>query len=125
MGLGDANAAVIRANTEAFIDYRPELVTLVRTAKVSDGMGGVSMGTPSPLLPQRMRMVPTKTITDQAPVRVTSDGQQVTPNWYLVGEYDANIQIGDTTTVRNHKLEVVFVSDLPDHRVVAECWEHS
>jgi hypothetical protein len=124
MPLSKIIPSVMREQTTAFIQYRPELVTLVRSAKVADGMGGVSRGTPAPLLPQRMRMVPARNVDEQAPVRVTNSGQTVTPNWFLVAEHDADIQIGDTTTVRNHKLEVIFISDLPDERIVAECWEN-
>lgn len=123
MGLGDAISSVMQVQTDHFIKYRPENVTLVRSTKVSDGMGGSTVSTSSPLAPQLMRLVPAKTVTDQAPVRVTVDGQQVHPSWYLVAMHDADVRIGDKTTVRNHKLEIVFVSDLPEERIVAECWE--
>jgi hypothetical protein len=124
MPLSNIIPSVMREQTIAFIEYRPETVTLTRFPKVSDGMGGVSQGTPSPLSPQQMRLVPAATIAQNAPVRVTTSGQTVTPSWFLVGEHDADIEIGDTTTVRNHKLEVIFISDLPDERIVAECWEN-
>lgn len=123
MGLGQANAFVLRANMEAFIEYRPESVTLTRSSRVSDGMGGFVDNAPATLPPQEMRLIPAKSVTEQAPIRVTTEGQQVSPNWYLVIEEAGDIAIGDTAIVRGHKLEVIFVSDLPEGRIVAECWE--
>lgn len=124
MPLSVANLSVMRDQTTEFIRYRAETVTLMRAPKVSDGMGGTSLGTPSPLSPQRMRLIPAATIAQNAPVRVTGNGQTVTPSWFLVGEYDADVAVGDMTTVRSHLLEVVFITELPGERVVAECWEN-
>lgn len=124
MGLENAIPAVMRRQTEAMIEYRPESVVLTRSTLASDGSGGFIQSGPSPLAPQIMRLIPARSITEQAPVRVNSDGQTITPNWYLLCEWDADIQVRDTATVRDHKLEVVYVSKLPDERVVAECWEN-
>lgn len=124
MGLADANTVVMKEATEFFIDYRQEDVVLNRPTMTPDGMGGILQTSPSALSPQPMRLVPARSITEQAPVRITVEGQRVIPNWYLVGMPDANIRVADTATVRGHKLEVVYVSAIPLERVVAECWEN-
>lgn len=124
MGLDGAIPSVMRKQTEAMIHYRPESVVLTRTTLVADGSGGFTQTGPTPLVPQLMRLIPTRSITEQAPIRVTADGQTVSPNWYLLCEWDADVEIRDTATVRGHKLEVVYVSNLPDERIVAECWEN-
>lgn len=124
MGLDAANTIVFRKQTEALIRYRPESVTIRRSVSITDGSGGFTPSVPANLAPQTMRLIPAKSVTDQAPIRLNSDGQQVTPNWYLLGKWNADIKVGDLTTVRNCKLEVVFVSVLPEERTVAECWEN-
>ena len=124
MPLDDAIEAVQRAQTKQMINYRPEFVILNRSTSIPDGEGGNVTSAPLPLVPQEMRMIPTKSITEQAPLRMTSAGQQVAPNWYLLCLPEADIRVGDTAIVRDRKLEVVFVSDLPEGRIVGECWEN-
>jgi hypothetical protein len=125
MSLDDTIEATQRAQTKQMINYRPEFVILYRSTTSPDGSGGIIRSAPSPLAPQEMRLIPVKSITDQAPLRVTSDGQQVSPDWYLLGLPEADMKVGDTTTVRGRKLEIVYVSDMPEGRIVAECWENN
>lgn len=124
MGLENVIESVQRLQTKQMINYREEDVVLSRSTFTPDGSGGTVASAPSPLSPQPMRLIPTKSVTDQAPLRMTSDGQQVSPNWYLLALPEADIEVGDTTVVRGRNLEVVYVSDLPEGRIVAECWEN-
>jgi hypothetical protein len=109
------------AQTRAFIEYRPELVVFTRKTKDDDGAGGFEWIDPVDLSAQRMRLIPTKS---SASARVTTNGQTVTPDWMLVGYPDADVKVGDTALVRGHLLEVIFISDVPTDRVIAECWEN-
>lgn len=112
-----------RAQTEALINMKPADVVLTRYTWLSDGAGGRTKGPATPLPAQRMRLVPSSTVLQEAPARVTSDGRTVTPNWLLIALPECDIHEFDTCVVLGHKLEIVYVSTSPTERRVAECWE--
>jgi len=121
--IGDRSGSVKVKQTAAFIRARSELVALSRKTKVDDGAGGYKWINPTPIPAQKMRMIPTRPVTDQPPLRTTSDGREVTPNWFLVLLPDADIQLHDQASIRGIRLEVVFITTLPEDRIVAECFQ--
>lgn len=110
--------------TDAVISQRPEDVVLVRTTEEDTSAGGTRPGPSVALLGQRGRLLPADKVTNEAPLMTTPDGRQVRPDWMILFMPGADVQAGDTTTVRGHKLEVVAVSDMPPHRIVAQAVEH-
>lgn len=110
--------------TEAFILYRPDDIVLLRAPREADGAGGVRKGAPVALAAQVGRLVATHRVPNTAPMVTTVDGRQVRPDWALVFMPDADVQAGDETTVRGHKLEIVFIQDVPTHRLTAQAVEH-
>lgn len=109
---------------QAFIDQDSSEVVIIRTEKVDDGAGGKIRQGPEPLDPQTMRLTRLTRTRGDAP-RVSADGNVVDPTWTLTARPGADIKRGDETTVNDHKLEIVFVSNEPSWVVNAECVEHA
>lgn len=79
--------------TEAFIQADATSVTLVRTAEVGNGAGGVRRGGAAPLTPQTVRLVPS---ADPAVAEAPkTDGGTRTTRYTLVAKFDANVKDGD------------------------------
>lgn len=121
MGIGDIPASLQAKQTEAFVNYRPTDVILIRTTKVADGQGGYTRDTPTPLPPQKLRLVKINRLAEI--VRMNAAGRQVSPNWTLLGDIETDMKRFDTCTVEGHKLEIVHVTDIPNDSKIAECWE--
>lgn len=101
--------AVLREQTEQFIDQNPSMVTLTRYTKVADGAGG-TRSTPTVLPPQKVRAITNRSAVSAE--RRTIGGVTVHPEVTLQCLWDANIERGDTFMVENVMMEVVWVSRL-------------
>lgn len=100
---------MMRKQTTAFIAVYPQVIALVRTAMVADGSGGVKSSGPSPLGPQTFRQITQPTNTGV--FRRTIDGEEVSPDFVLLGEWDADVAIGDWYMKDGAKHEIVYVKE--------------
>jgi hypothetical protein len=105
--------------TRSFIAADSLSLALTRTPKVSDGAGGLKNGTPATLTAQTLRLNP---LQDAVQSRTTADGKQVLPQYMLMGEYNADLDRGDTFTVDGRRYEVVFVLQNKQYQVKAEVY---
>lgn len=107
MPIAAAELAAQRRITAAFIAADSLSVVLQRSARTSDGAGGVIVGTPAPIAAQTMRLIPLRDVGSVQ--RTTADGQLVDPTYALLGLYNADVQRWDTFTLNGAVYEVVFV----------------
>lgn len=96
----------MQRQTKQFIDENPITVNLQRDSLIPDGAGGHSV-TPNPVGNQVFRMISQS--TSSAVERRTSDGQLVSPEFVLLGEYDADARNGDFYMLDGIKYEIVYV----------------
>lgn len=113
-----AELAIQRRLTAAFIGADRISVVLVRTPRVDDGAGGVSSGTPVPLPPQWMRLIPLREVGSTK--RETADGEQVTPTYALLGSHTADMQRWDEFTHGGRRYQVVFVQENRQYEIKGE-----
>jgi hypothetical protein len=99
---------VMRKQTKSFIDEYPQSIVLVRADTESDGAGGVK-STLAPLPAQTLRQITQATNTGV--FRRTIDGEEVQPDFVLLGEWDADIANGDWYMKEGAKHEIVYVRD--------------
>jgi hypothetical protein len=113
----DVELYMQRLNTDAFIKAWPEVLVLNRVLHVSDGQGGFSTTTLPPLAAQTFAVLPQN---HQLQDRITIDGQTVTPDYKLLGYYNADIQRGDWFLWRGNRYDVVYVYGNRDYETLAE-----
>jgi hypothetical protein len=100
--------ATLRKQTAEFIGYNPVIINLQRATTESDGAGGVRR-TLGPVGDQTFRKITQNTST--AVFRRTIDGQEVQPEFVLLGMHSADIKNGDWFYQDGIKYEVVYVRD--------------
>jgi len=110
-------AAVQRRLTEEFIKADGREVVLWRSVRQEDGAGGWTFGDPAPLPAQFMRLIP---LRDGASVRMTADGQEVTPAYMLQGSHGADMERWDIFELEGVRYEVVFVNENRQYQVKGE-----
>lgn len=98
-----------RKQTRAYIAADPLPVILSRSSLVRDPSGGYVRNTPTSLASQLMRLDPTA--ANNAPVRRTVDGIEISPEYVLLAEWNADIERGDWFYKSDVKYEIVFVDD--------------
>lgn len=106
-----------RRNTQAFIDADWVTITLLRAEWSSDGAGGSVKGDSVPLTPQRMRLIPSQ---DGATLRTTANGEEVAPDYTLMGLWDADIERWDEFTLNGMRYEIVFVNQNTQYETKGE-----
>jgi hypothetical protein len=116
-GIEAAELRAQRMITHSFILADANLITLYRSSTTSDGAGGTVHNPPTPLPPQTMRLIP---LSDGADERLTADGKMVRPTYMLQGDYNADLQRGDTFTTEQGRYEVVFVNENRQYQVKGE-----
>ena len=99
---------VMRKQTASFIAIYPQAISLVRAVMVPDGSGGVK-GTLSTLAAQTFRQITQATNTSV--FRRTIDGEEVQPDFVLLGAWDADVKIGDWYMKEGAKHEIVYVRE--------------
>lgn len=115
-----AELAIQRQLTAAFIKADYLVVVLNRAVWTSDGAGGEVKGPPTPLPPQRMRLIPLGSAGDGVQERVTANGEAVTPSYKLLGLYDCDMDRWDEFVVDGRRYEVVFISENRQYEVKGE-----
>lgn len=97
-----------RRISRAFIDADSRSVVLLRGAFTSDGAGGKIRGEGVPLAAQRMRLIPQE---DGATARTTAEGETATPEYMLMGEWDADMERFDEFELDGVRYQIVYVDD--------------
>lgn len=96
----------LRKQTKAFIDEEPRSIALQRKDITPDGEGGVQHTILS--LPAQIFNLITQATSAQV-ARRTMDGEEVFPEFVLLGEYNADMKNGDWFLIDGIKYEVVYV----------------
>ena len=109
---------VQRYNTAAYIDSDATDIVAIPRQRGSDGAGGLVWSNPPPLPAQRMRIV-TSTRVNQT-TRSTVDGEEVSPDFLLIGYWDADIKAGYRLLINGDLHEVVYVNADLQYEVLAE-----
>lgn len=100
--------SVLRAQTKMYIGYNPIEITLMRADTVADGAGGIKATLePIPTGAQTFRSITQN--TNNSVFRRTIDGQEVKPEFVLLGEFDADVKHGDWYYDNGVKYEIVYV----------------
>lgn len=99
---------VMRRQTKKFIAVYAQQIVLTRSEMVEDGSGGFKT-TLTPLAPQTFRQITQATNTGV--FRRTIDGEEVMPDFVLLGEWDVDVKSGDWYMKEGAKHEVVYVRD--------------
>lgn len=102
--------AICRKQTKHFINDHPESVTMTRGGgRKSDGAGGYTVTPGAPIDPQTVRLIPQDLRTGVQSRNV--DGEEVSPSYVILGEYNADIKKGDVFVKDNRNYEVTWVRE--------------
>lgn len=107
---------VEREQTQQFIDQNPLYITFTRNVRNPDGAGGGTY-TPTPLPPQKCRIVPQNRMISVE--RRNVNGAVVRPDMNVIAPWDADIMRGDTFQWQNMTMEVVWVNAI-SYEIIAE-----
>lgn len=108
--------AVMRRQTDHFIKDNPVSLVMTRGgSREPDGAGGYTTVPGDAIQPQTMRLVPQQ---EGALQSRNVDGEEVSPEYVLIGKHDADIKTGDMFVRANRNYEVIWVR--PDRRY--EAW---
>lgn len=88
--------AVNRLQTTAFIAARPINLALIPVASTKTASGGTIKGDLPARAPQTFRLIEQTTTQGNSPGRLhAGDGHQLRVVWQLLGEWDAELAVGD------------------------------
>lgn len=117
----EVELAVMRQQTNDYISWNPVDIVLHRSILVEDGEGGFepAPGSPEDIVSQTFRL-----ITQNESVNVVSqtiDGEEINPEFVLLGEYNADVKAGDWFTLADPEIvyDVKFVRDNRNYEVWA------
>lgn len=105
--MGD-DIAAMRAQTKDFIDVNPLTVVLNRNVNASDGQGG-QISTPAARPAQIMRLIVQP--ASSAVMRTTIEGEDLIPEFVLLGVHDSDMKHGDWFMRDGSKYELAYVRD--------------
>ena len=109
-------SAVLRRQTRQFIAENPTNIMITRTPQVPDGSGGVTSGDPESVGPVTVRIIEGGFPTGARSLQ----GEVETPDFVLIGEYQANIKDGDIFQYGDYTLEVERVMQDKTYKVIAK-----
>jgi hypothetical protein len=109
--------AELRRNTEWFIADDPSSIVLTPHTKTREASGGYTWVAGSPRTAQTFKLIPFSLTPDGI---VRSEGGEVR-NWtyFVVGTYDAEIEIGDTWSDGNTMYRVTGIVHANDYEIKA------
>jgi hypothetical protein len=95
-----------RRLTDKFIAYDPIDLSLTRYTKTPQADGGFKYTSPVSIAAQTFRLIPA---SDRAPEAATSSGRMVTPEYVLLGLWDANMERFDSFLFAGVEYEIAFI----------------
>ena len=102
--------SILRQQTHEFIAWNSRPITLRRPGIVADGMGGWRTVEPTPtLVPQIMRLI--TQMEGVTVVRSSLDGEEISPDFVLLGDYDADILADDWFELDDRIYDVKMVRE--------------
>lgn len=114
-----AEIRIQRLGTKEFISADPRDIVLLRTPLINNGTGGATEGTPVPLPPQTMRLIPVN--SQVSAERTMPDGRVLKPSYTLMAEVGANMMYGDTFELPDGTTgEVAYVQEKQVYQVKGE-----
>jgi hypothetical protein len=109
-------------STEAFIDENPIEIVLRRSVRTKTSAGGWAMGAPSPLPPQRVRLVALHGyLADQ---RLGPEGDITVPRFMVVGLPTVDMKRDDTFEYDGETYRINRVNTTPPWAKRGEAFEH-
>lgn len=97
-----------RRLTLGFLAADSREITIQRRPRTSDGAGGTVAGDPVSLPPQDFRLLPSE---DGATARTTAEGETATPEYMLLGRWDADLQRFDEFEIDGRRFQVIFITE--------------
>jgi hypothetical protein len=94
--------------SRAFIEADARMITLMRPTHTSDGAGGDIVGEPVPQGAQLLRLLPQE---DGATARTTAEGETATPQYILMGPWNANMARFDEFSLDGVRYQIVYIDD--------------
>lgn len=94
-----------RVNTRAFVNAASVIVVLHPNGRIPDGAGGFILSGGADRPAQELRLLPQNVGT----VVTTADGVERTSEYVLLGNYDAEMEVGDTFLVDGVKYEIASI----------------
>lgn len=104
----DAELKAQRRVSLAFIEADVRMVDLLRSPRSDDGAGGVEVGEPVPIGAQRFRLLPQE---DGATARTTAEGESATPEYMLMGAWNADMKRFDEFELDGVRYQIVYIDD--------------
>jgi hypothetical protein len=92
----------------AFIEADGRMIDLLRAPRTDDGAGGEIVGDPLPVGAQLLRLLPQE---DGATARTTSEGETATPQYMLMGPWNANMKRFDEFVLDGIRYQIVYIDD--------------
>ncbi len=94
---------VNRLNTKAFIDVRPSEIILTPRDRVKTTGGGWKYEERPPRAPQTFRIIELG-MTTTPPILTLTDGKQREAEFWLLGEWDAAVEVDDIWTAADGRV---------------------
>lgn len=104
--------------TRQFIGESPSVVAFLRSTRTDDGAGGTTVGAPTALGPQTVRLIPANPSTS-AEVRTVS-GETLKTQYSIVALPDADIREGDALLINGARHEVAIGINIGGYELRAE-----
>lgn len=108
MTIRPAELKAQRRNSIAFIEADAVWVDLLRAERTDDGAGGFLVGEALPVGAQRLRLLPQE---DGATARTTAEGETATPEYMLMGPWNANMKRYDEFELNGVRYQIVYIDD--------------
>jgi hypothetical protein len=108
MAIATGELRVQRNLTLWFLKADGRNIVLQRRTRTPDGAGGTLVGEPVSLVPQCFRLLPQE---DGATARTTAEGEIATPEYMLMGRWDANMQRFDEFVADGRRYQIVFITE--------------
>lgn len=89
----DLNIETLRQGTKMFIDMDPTTISLIPVSNVRQPGGGYAMVDGSPRAPQTFKLIWQGGINSG--ISASIDGQNIQFDMILLGEWDADMEVGD------------------------------
>lgn len=97
-----------RRLTLGFLLADAQQIILQRPVRTSDGAGGTVVSSTISLPPQTFRLLPSE---DGATARTTAEGETATPEYMLLGRWDADLERFDEFQIGGRRFQVVFITE--------------